>query len=594
MSDNLVKKDRIPDRLVNYLHQNWKILIYSACGLGLSWIDLWRGIGNGAQWALAVNCTGFCIFPMIVLRLDWRMLLPGYRVTVPWEKIFRIVFCVWSALFLAGAYPVFRYFAPRTDYDAQIATAVLNIGLYGAVAIRMYFYLFFEKKHPSEAKTEQLNRPMFILWLVFMVSAIISVNRFIWPLWFLVMFGSLYLAPLRKGEMEEIIVGISNGIIIGFFWIQSRAFLYRPYDVDHRYYGHYTNPNVNAMFYLYTYIAWLVRLTAFRIRNSRKMYAFTFLMASSMWVFEFFTGCRTAWLAFAFVTFMYWYAESCACDKRLRIFFTRIILMGLIAMLTFVPVFACMRYIPALRHHPIWYQAEYSDDRVMSWDPIDSPKYQTLKSAVYGNLGRLAFFADNTEAGGEDETDAVPESEGLHEHDVIYADDGETILSYSDGVVPGTDSLHPMYTHVDYERNLITRALGIRFHIYRYIIERIKPFGNREPYFTVWLIDGLPLGHAHNNILMMMYWFGPVSGLAFVAIMAVAFGIGLKTVGNGGENLQDIVLPEFTLMVMVGFFLSGLTECTVFPGEYGLTMFFLALLPVICRKISADSQIKEK
>ena len=109
---------------------------------------------------------------MIVLRLDWRMLLPKYRVTAPWEKIFRIVFCIWSAFFLASAYPVFRYFAPGTDYDAQIATAVLNIGLYGAVAIRMYFYLFFEKKHPSEAKTEQLNRTLFILWLVFMVPFI--------------------------------------------------------------------------------------------------------------------------------------------------------------------------------------------------------------------------------------------------------------------------------------------------------------------------------------------------------------------------------------------------------------------------------------
>lgn len=591
MSDNIVKKDRILARLVNYLQQNWKILIYSACGLGLSWIDLWRGIGNGAQWALAVNCTGFCIFPMIVLRLDWRMLLPGYRVTAPWEKIFRIVFCIWSAFFLASAYPVFRYFAPGTDYDAQIATAVLNIGLYGAVAIRMYFYLFFEKKHPSEAKTEQLNRPMFILWLVFMVSAIISVNRFIWPLWFLVMFGSLYLAPLRKGEMEEIIEGLANGIIIGFFWIQSRAFLYRPYDYDHRYYGHYTNPNVNAMFYLYVYIAWLVKLTAYRIRNSRKMYAFTFFMASSMWIFEFFTGSRTAWLAFACVTFVYWFAEIHGIEKRFRTYISKLILMGLMALVAFLPVFACMRYIPALRHHPIWYQAEYSENKVMSWDPIDSPKYTSLGEAVYGNLGRLAFWTNNKVDDEETDAEVTPAEVEVHEHEITFGEDGEQVLAYSDGIAPGSDALHPMYVNIDYERNLLTRALGVRYHIYRYIIGQIRLFGNREPYFVVWFIDGLPLGHAHNSILMMMYWFGPVAGLLFAAIMVTGFVSGVKSVRKIPVSSGTMISFEFALLVIAAFFLSGLTECTVFPGEYGLTMFFLALFPVVRKTVSGNPEL---
>ena len=589
MSDNLVKKDRIPDRLVNYLHQNWKILIYSACGLGLSWIDLWRGIGNGAQWALAVNCIGFCIFPMIVLRLDWRMLLPGYKVTAPWEKIFRIVFCVWAALFLAGAYPVFRYFAPGTDYDAQIATAVLNIGLYGAVAIRMYFFLFLEGEDIRIINGNRFNKPLFLIWLAFMVTAIVSVNRFIWPLWFFVMFGSLYLAPLKTGELEEIIEGVANGLIIGFFWIQGRAFLYRPYDSGYRYYGHYTNPNVNAMFYLFAYVAWLVKLTLYRLKRFSRRYAVTFLMAASMLVFAFFTGCRSAWLAFAFVTFAYWIMEVKLIKGKITTFIFKIVCMGAAALLLFFPVFACMRYIPALRHHPIWYQAEYSEDKVMAWDPVDSPKYPRLSSILRANLGRLAFFVDNSNVVIEPADESVDYV--LHEHMVTYAEDGESVSSYSDGFVPGCDSLHPMYTTLNYERNILTRALGIRYHIYRYVIDHIRFWGNYEPYFSVWITSDFLLGHAHNNILMISYWFGPVAGILFIVIMMISTVSGIKILEKCDSNSLKTLSAEFTVLVNIAFFFMGITECTVFLGELGLTLFFVSLFPVVGNNYDTNPKI---
>ena len=569
--------------------KNIKPLIYTACGVGLCWIDLWRGIGNGAQWALAVNCIGFCIFPMIVLRLDWRMLLPKYKVTEKWQNAFRIIFYLWVIAFIICAYPVFKYFAPGTDYDAQIATAVANAGLYGAVAIRMYFYLFFEKNY-SESQKSAIKNPVFLLWLAFMVLAIISVNKFIWPLWFLVMFGALYLAPVKKSETEEIIVGLANGLIIGFFWIQGRAFLYRPYDCGPRYYGHYTNPNVNAMFYLFTYVAWLTKLTYYRVKKAPKRYAFTFLMASSMWVFEFFTGCRSAWLAFAAVTIVYWCIETKNASKRLKNFVGKFALMALLALVTFFPVYACMRYIPPLRHHPIWYQGEYSEDRIMAWDPIDSPKYESLDSILYYNLGRLAFFAKNIT---EDEKEIVEvtELQEICEHTIVYAADGETVHSYSCGKEPGSDSLHPLYIEINYEKNILSKALGIRYYIFRYIIGKVRLFGNEEPYFVVWFLDILPLGHAHNSVLMITYWFGVFTGISFVILMVIACLQSVNKKKGNNDSEKEIVPAIFALITMVAFILSGLTECTVFLGEMPFSLFFIALFPLICQRFIKTSTI---
>lgn len=373
------------DEILRKIQHNWRLYIYALSGLGLCWIDLWRGIGNGAQWAFAVNCTGFCILPFIIFRFDWTILWPDKQELVGWHKFFRICFYIWGLLFVILAYPVFIYFAPGTDYNYQTATAIANVGIYVAVVIRLFFSLLYEKK----AKIT----PVFAIWSAFCIFAILSINESLWPLWFFSMFGSFYLAPLKRGEPEEILEGIVSGMLIGFFWIQSRAFLYRPYDLSPRYRGHYTNENVNAMFYMTTYIAWLIKMSIYRIRKNTKPYVIAFLFASSMWAFVFITGCRSVMLGFIGITFFYWIIESRFIGKNvLRTFLARVVLMGICAVISFLPVFICARYIPPLRHHPIWYGSEYCEESVMSWDPIDSPKYMELEDVLETGLGRFNPF----------------------------------------------------------------------------------------------------------------------------------------------------------------------------------------------------------
>lgn len=533
-----------------------------ACGVGLCWIDLWRGIGNGAQWAFAVNCIGFCIFPMIVLRLDWRMLLPGTKTSAKWKKVFVRLFYLWAILSSVLAYPAFKYFAPGTDYDLQIITAIANVILYGALLIRMYFYLFYERDRSNKVTF------IFFIWLAFIVFAIASVNKSIWPLWFMVMFGSFYLAPLEGDELREIIEGLVNGMIIGFFWIQSRAFLYRPYDKDYRYYGHYTNPNVNAMFYLFTYVAWLIKLWIYRVAGKTKSYFFTFFMAASMWAFAFFTGCRSAWIGFVGATLIYLLAESTIENKRKVVaFLGKGILMLALAGVAFLPVYTCMRYIPPLRHHPVWYQAEYSESRVMAWDPIDSEKYYELGEILPQMLGRFNFVGGETE------------------EKVDVADEAITtgVLNESEVSALAAEDKHPLYKELDYSSSFLRRVLKIRYYIFSYAISQTSLWGN-EQFDTVWLTDSFQLYHAHNTSLMMLFWFGWFSGISFIALLVLiplysAYYLFVKkAIEPHNPTFTGFLLAN---IATVSYLLIGLSECVAFPGEMGLTLFMIALLPMV-------------
>ena len=589
-------KNHIPE----LIRRKWKILIYALCGLGLSWIDLWRGIGNGAQWALAVNCTGFCIFPLIALRFDWRFLLPGSGNDKPYARGGRYVFYLWTILFAGLAYPVFRKLAPGTDYDPQIITAILNAGIYGAVVIRL-IYGFLSERNTGN-KPRRVGAVFFICFW-FMVFAIVSVNRQIWPLWFLAMFGSLYLAPLKRDDVSEIVEGLTNGLIIGFFLIQGRAFLYRPYDLDPRYRGHYTNPNVNAMFYLYVYIAWLVRMSLYRVKKEYKRYALSFVFASAMWVFVFFTGSRGAYLAFLGTTFFYWIAETGKKGmKKLLSIALKWGVMVVTMVIMFFPVYWCMRYIPPLRHHPVWYQDDYRNEEtnVMSWDPIDSDKYYELDEILPVLLGRLSDkinaindnssvsdmyalerLAFNMQGPAAKYASADNDLHGAVSAGPQYSADGERAYYYDDGVEPGTDVDHPIFRSYQYESTFLRKVLDIRYYIFRYDISQIRLFGNEQSSIGVWVISDFYLMHAHNTVLQMMYWFGPVSGALFAIGMICVIVLAIRKTGLCRKSGYEAgVTPYiFSLVVMVGYCLMGLTECVAFPGELGLVLYFMAYLP---------------
>ncbi len=564
------------------LSGKYKYFIYLVCSVCICWIGVWRDIGNGAQWAFASNCIGFCIAPMILCRFKLK-------------DFFRIPYLAWTFLFMVAVVPIYRRIAPGTDYDAQYVAALINVLIYGLFTIRLYLNVFVEKSSVSIRRNI-----VFVLWLAMMAWCIVSVNESIWPLWYLVMFGAFYLAPASKEEVSEMVSGISDGIIISFFWIQSRAFLYRTYDLDPRYCGHFTNSNINAMFYQLSLVGILTRLWISSDNSGSnglwyKVRKIIFsVLAVSILVFVNYTGSRGYFLAVSFMLLIYLIADVFRKEKnRIASFCIKggVILVLFIALI--YPVYACMRYIPALRHHPIWYR-DYSEARVHSWDPMDSSKYITFDEALSGSA--LSRAVDKTKEifglspGDEEEISGAfsynltmlgckiglfsPVSLSIPSVTVDYPG-GTWVLEYDDGIEPGTDPDHDAL--LDYDPS---GTWDIRKFIWKYFLERLNFFGHSDLNAGAYI--GYYWGHTHNSFLQMAYLFGIPAGLLF--LLMIICGIVITFIRIVRSDKIDADRLIFPLLLFSGYLISGMFECTALTGEALFTFVFVAV-DVVAREI---------
>ncbi len=557
------------------LRCQYKYIVYLICTVGICWIGVWRDIGTGAQWAFASNCVGFCLFPMILCRFKAR-------------DFIKLPYAVWILVFSAAAVPMCEGLLPGTDYDAQIISAILNVGLYGIIAIRLFYFVFLEKCFYRNNFSI-----LFFLWLIMMLLCFLSRNEAIWPLWYLVMFGAFYVAPTSKMDLRKMLNGVVDGIIVSFFWVQIRAFLYRPYDTG-AYYGHFTNNIVNGMFYALSLSALLTRLwmvSRKECMNGKCKKASTlvfYILSISVLDFTLFTGSRAALLTVLGMLGIYLIIDvALFSKKKFRDLFIKGCAIVIVFLILLYPVYACMRYIPALRHHPIWY-SDYSEEKVHSYDPIDSDKYTTFEQALdasgvsrvyhmfytgdYGDIcgntvsciSRIGFWGIRS---------------GIITFPVLTPvkyqayPGGVWVYEYDDGIEPGADVSHRAFIDVD-----LTQVKDMRLYIWKYFIERLNIWGHEELYVGVYISDYY--GHAHNSFLQMAYLFGTPVGILFLVI--VVGGI-IKSF-NAMLKKADRDLYFFPLVFLLGYLLFGTFDCLVLTGEALFTIFFLCL-DLIIKKV---------
>ncbi len=203
----------------------------------------------------------------------------------------------------------------------------------------------------------------------------------------------------------------------------------------------------------------------------------------------------------------------------------------------------------------------------MSWDPIDSEKYYELDEILPKMLGRLNF------AGGETEKPTVVSDE----------DKGVSAQSEPAEITSVIEDKNPLFDEVDYSSSFLRRVLKIRYYIYSYVISKTSFWGNKQ-FDPVWLTDSFQLYHAHNTSLMMLFWFGWLSGIPFVMILVgnpayAAYCLFVKR--NAGPKEPGFAGFLFSALASAAYLLIGLSECVAFPGEMGLTLFMIALLPMI-------------
>ena len=542
-----MSENKVLDKLKDSVFK--KKILYTLCFVALCVIDQIKGSADGRTQMIAVNCTGFVMAVII---------LSAYRL----RDFVKIPYLVWTAIFLVGGVFAYMWGKENYPYQGRWITGILNVGIYGFLVIRLIYRFVVEKAFPK------MNRGLFFVWCAMMLGMIISRNDSLWPLWFFVMFGCFYLTDYSKEELTALFEGLVNGLIIGFFLIQGAAFVFRPFDII-RYKGMYANPNINGLFYLLSYCAFLCKGYELKQKNAKIIWRLlTVVLAGSLYGFALLTQGKTTLLAMVVLTLIMLVFGALQSNKnRIKSFLGQGICLVLAAVLSFPLVFGCVRYLPALFHHPIWYEGEYDVAKVHSFDPIDSEKYVDWDEVLESSFGRILWFVDFSKDEESKAMDVVPaqaESETLQSETVIVSRGS------------GEYEEDPLLT----DKKDYNNPIRIRTSIYEYYIKKLNYWGHTEGENGVWLTHRQFIPHAHNIFLQIAFNFGIHVCVMFVfligRILYLTF-VAHKVTGCKEIKYLNVVVCGIT----IAFVLFGIFEIDWHVGQNIFTLFFVGLYWVL-------------
>lgn len=359
-----------------------------------------------------------------------------------------------------------------------------------------------------------------------------------------------------------------NGFIISFFVIQIFAYGFRPYD-EVRYKGLYAGRNINALFYLVTYIMILYKIHDLKwqeknklesISKNKKRYLriFYYVLAGGLFCFTLFTISRTALLVIVALTLLFGIVSNIIIYKeKISKLILPWFLIGLSAIFTLPFVYLTIRYLPTVLHHPIWWEGEYSENKVHSFDPWDSEKYISFDTFLENAVGRINYDINSVSKN----TDlvipmGVVVSTSASSKNMVYstpeAIEKGYILSDEDALDSGK----------------------VRLEIYKLYWKNLNMTGHtvEEGFFQI--TKGYHSWHAQNIFLQVAFSYGIPAGILFIILM-IGFGIlSIKQVFKR-QNSTDI-LPILVWVLFIGF---GMLESVWYPGQ--VILFLMYMTPKI-------------
>lgn len=560
---------------------NIHYLIYIFCTFVWYVVNFFRVNGTGAQWAFANEFIGLTVFLILAIRY-------GLKSFLKW--IYVPVIGVSAAAFL----PVFRTFAPQNDYSLQFAARYVNSTLLIILLIRVFFYFFKEEKRERSFKLSAC----FAIWAIMILACIASKSKSSWPMWAVIALGSFYIIPSNKEENNSLLNGLIDGIIINFFIYQGLALLHRPYEVEWvRYCSFFSNSDCSAKFFTISYIGFLVKYLMLRRKESKKwLQVLCFMFASSMWGFLFFTMTRSGFLGMGFATLFFLVIKILVFGEKKWKFVSTGILIVLIAVASIPVIYLAIRYIPALRHHPIFI-GEYSETRVHSWDPINSDKYATPEDVIamyvendskdnameYRLYRRIKEIREKYITGDISSNITISDATSENKASIVaMSQNGERVLEYSDGIEPGADEQHPAYIKKSY-KNFIERKLGIRKYVYAYYFNKSGFRGNEDEYVSGVVLPNTVYTSAHNSTLDFMSRYGYIAGALFLTLQIAIIISGIIQIKKFGSNADmGVILATLTSSA---FFAWGLFYSVAFTGEIMDTLFWISATFAMKKKL---------
>ncbi len=496
-----------------------KRFLYTLCFIAFMLIDWTRGSQVGSTWAWTVNMTGVVMAVILFSAYSPR-------------KFVKPVYLIYSAV--CAVVLLFSYYwwnlHQTVIYRDKLLTAVLNVWLLGIFVIKIFSdVVVYKTKRLHFARTEILAAVM-LLWMLF------SRNEDVWPGWYLVMFGLFYHTEYSHEDMEALRQGILNGIIAAFFLLQGAAFVFRHFDDPHqRYCGVYANCNINAMFYGIVWIAFLIKLYDIRKNHDKKWKEILcFIFVGVMTAFSILTISKTAWISMVVTGFFYViFADFHYLEYRAGKMLEKLVLYFAVVLVCIPVTYGAARYLPAVFHHPVWYEGEYSEERVHSWDSWDSEKYVSWEEFSEGITGRVMPYLKVIL--GKYQTGSM----------VVYA------AEKSEQGVFETKDFSSAYGRVLVWRHYLGNGT---------MSGHSSTEGHYDLGFYVW--------HTQNMFVQLWYYYGIPSAVLFLVILVILIFASIRKVTSGDERAL------LCLLYFVFFGMYGLFEATWYPGQMILLLAF--------------------
>lgn len=510
-------------------------LWYMLCFLLLGVIDQRRGSAEGTVQMMFVNCTGFVIAAMLLPSLVWEKF--RHKCYLWWTLICVILTpcaCIW-----------WRSFWP---YRGQWVTGVFNAAVWGYLVI----YLVRERKQPGLAG--RLRQPLFWGIALLFLLMFFSVHEGIEPLWCLLLFGGFYLVGLPEGYREDYFQGMLNGFILWFFIQQVLAFGFRPYDYV-RYRGLYSGETQNGIFYMIIYCAFLCKWIWAKERGkSRLLVWLWFGLSGGVVGFLIFTGGRSSLVGVAVATLLIYTIYDIMRKKSFYKWILHFVALFLCLVISVPVVYGCIRYLPTILHHPVWFEGEYRENgSVRSFDPWDSDRYITFERAMDINMGRILHMFGIRLGKHSGEHMSPPWVMTAHAEE------------RSD---PGSSPDNPFSLPGQNEED----SISVRKTIYVYYLQHLNWRGHGKAQQGFYLSSTVFYEHAHNTMLQVAYDYGILAGLLYLALTIYAIGQFLIRAVRQRDEHSWICLAFLTAV-----FCYGLTEYGAVSGMITWLLNYLLL-----------------
>lgn len=518
------------------LDRNKYVWWYALCFFLLGWIDQRRGSATGDLQMLMSNLTGPVLAGMLFPSIKKEFVRTRYVL-------------VWTVVSAVGIPAGILLGKHIWAYAGQWNTAVINVAVAG------YLVLYVIWNRQEIRARNRMNKIWLFMVMGMLLLMQLSVNEAVWPIWFLVYFGCFYCIGIPD-ELEPMFIrGMLVGIIAWFFVQQSIAFGFRPYDYV-RYRGLYSGETQNGLFYMIVFCAFTGMWLYLREKKAKwPLKLLCFLLSAGSVAFLLLTGGRSSLLgavAGAVVAYMLY-------DIFMVKSFKHWVLQGLVlglCILALLPVaYGCVRYLPTVLHHPIWFEGEYNESySVRSFDPWDSERYVTFEQVLNINLGRILDMFG---------IEAHFDFENENENEVSV----ETPLSLTARAAapgePGSSEDNPLIM----ENVKYGTPMGARIIIYCYYGTHLNFRGHTgEQALFYYTENAIPGYHAHDMFLQIAFDYGILPGILFLVWSAVCF---VRLVRR--KDLSGIICAAFFVAIVV----YGLAEMAVVPGQITLVLMFL-------------------